>query len=503
MFFDLAEIENGSSLDFDVCIIGAGAAGITLALELEQTSASVCLLEAGGLEFQTQVQDIYQGEVTGIYYPPLDVVRLRYFGGTTNHWSGQSTPLGPNDFERRSWIESSGWPIEYAEFASYLQRAQKICRLGHYGFLWDEWKEQSGVPAFPFEGGGIEPVVFRFPKPVTRFGEIYRQNLEDAKNLTCLLHASVLQLVTNEGESQVTAAKVTGLHGRKVDVRARFFIIATGGIENSRLLLVSGPKGGPGLGNNNDLVGRYFMEHPNFDSGEILLEDSDSTTYLTNPFLSAGGHKIRVDFRLNPERQAELEILNHSAFLLPSWLNRRSSARAAGILTRAWRRLERMLDFEEERESEGVFALRVRLERAPRYGSRVTLSDEVDAFGMPQAKLHLEVGELEERTLQVIQEEFAKELGRSGRGRMRLGFNAIEKNWPAGAGWQNHHCGGTRMSSTPREGVVDRNCRIHGVENVYIAGSSVFPTGGHANPTLNLVTMTLRLSDHIKKELMA
>lgn len=494
MITDLQEIADGSTLDFDLCIIGAGAAGIALAMEHSESSIKVCLLEAGGFDFEPEVQEVYEGATSGIEYLPLESVRLRYFGGTTNRWAGQSTPLDSLDFETRDWVESSGWPISYAEFAGYLTRAQAICRLGASDFAWETWKGHPCLPQFPLESSGFEPVVLRFPEPVTRFGEDYRVNVETASDVLCLLHASVLRLETNEAGTRVTVAKVAGPGNRRINIQARFFVVATGGIENSRLLLLSGPVGSHGLGNEKDQVGRHFMEHPNFDASEVVLNNIAAVPFLAQPLFSAGAHRFRLDVKLSSTTQAAGKILNHSAFLIAA---EPPQQRMKTHPSRVWNEVDRPLDFQSEKR----FKLRVRLESPPRYGSRVKLSAERDSFGLPRADVHMTLGEQERETIAAVHKAFAREIGRAAMGRMRIDVDAIEQISSKDLGWQSHHCGGTRMSSSPNTGVVDENCRIHGIDNVYVAGSSVFPTSGHANPTLNLLALTLRLSDHLKKKL--
>ena len=500
MFVDLSEIADESKLDFDLCIIGAGAAGITLAREHAGSAAKICLLEAGGFEYDSDVQEFYEGDVSGIEYLPLDVVRLRYFGGTTNHWAGQSVPLDPLDFDRRDWVEASGWPISYAEFAKYLPRAQGACKLGIPDFAWNTWKEKDGVPTFPLAGGDFEPVVLRHPEPVTRFGEVYREDVEKALNVTCFLHANVLRVDTNTSGTHATSVELAGFGNRRVTINAKFFIVATGGIENARLLLLSGPSGGPGLGNKKDQVGRHFMEHPNFDTSEVVLDDVTASRYLAEPKIDVNDQPFRLDFRLSAERQAELEILNHSAFLVSARPvpAKDFMSRAMAYTSRSWNTFERTLGFASEIKT---FKMRVRLETPPRYESRVKLSRERDSLGLPRADVSMILGEQERRTVTAVHDAFAHEIGRLGLGRMRVNQDAIKQLSPEDLGWQIHHCGGTRMSSSSETGVVDENCRIHGVDNVYVAGSSVFPTSGHANPTMNLLALTLRLSDHMKEKL--
>jgi len=261
--------------------------------------------------------------------------------------------------------------------------------------------------------------------------------------------------------------------------------LATGGLENSRLLLTSGPDGDlpggwPDLGNENDVVGRYFMEHPNFDTGEV---DIGGAAYLQEPNREFSLQRVRMDSQLLPGIQERENILNHSVFLV----GRRQSG---GWISRWWNRI-----FGSDASA---YALRVRLEQAPDPDNRITLTGETDALGVRRLKLSLNVGALETRTVDIVSRYFARAVGLADIGRMRLDFDPSGTGWAAEAGWQYHHYGGTRMHDNPQLGVVDADCRVHGVENLFIAGSSVFPTGGHANPTLNLVALAIRLGDHIK-----
>lgn len=468
-----------------MCIVGAGAAGITLALELTGTGIDVVLLESGGFDYEDRVQDMAAGETAGLTYRDLDAARLRYFGGTTNHWAGQSRPLDDLDFKQRDWVPDSGWPFGREELDPFMPRAERWCRLVPREQETIDWNAQSFEPDFPIAEGGFRPALLRYPEPIFSFGEVYRQSISDAPDVRCILHASVVKFVSDPNGRTVEFIRLASIGGRKATLRARHVILTTGGLENSRLLLTSGPDGDlsdawPGLGNRNDVVGRYFMEHPNFDTGEV---DIGGAAYLQEPNRDFPNQRVRLDSQLSPEIQAQEKILNHSVFLV-------GRRRGGGRIARWWNRT-----FGGDASTH---ALRVRLEQAPDPGNRITLTRETDALGVRRLKLTLNVGALETRTVDVVSQYFARAVGIADIGRMKQDFDPSGTDWTAEAGWQYHHYGGTRMHDDPRKGVVNADCRMHDVENLFVAGSSVFPTGGHANPTLNLVALAIRLGDHIK-----
>ena len=211
-----------------------------------------------------------------------------------------------------------------------------------------------------------------------------------------------------------------------------------------------------------------------------------------------GDTRLRRDFKLNATLQTEQKILNHSAFFIPATRRGEQHVGGSSFMTKIKRRLNRWFGLDEKPAQPSLdFALRVRLEHAPYASSRIKLSTEKDAFGQPKGHLHMALGPLETKTIDAVQRATAAAIGASGLGRMQIDETTLTNNFPKNAGWQYHHLGGTRMANSPKNGVVDHNCKIFGLANGYIAGGSVFPTSGHANPTFNLVALTLRLSDHL------
>ncbi|MGH9026526.1 MAG: FAD-dependent oxidoreductase, partial [Acidimicrobiia bacterium] len=243
----------------DVCIVGGGAAGITLALELANAQLSVVVLESGDTEREESVEALAGGVTTGRSYP-LATTRLRYLGGATNHWSGFCRPLDPIDFEPRPWIPYSGWPFSRAELDPYYGRAQTVCGLGPFEYDVDWWQERVGLETLP-DDGVLATALYQVSPPV-RFGEEYRPALTAAANVDVYLHADVVGLdLAPDGEA-VSRARVATLAGNSWSASARVFVLAAGAIEVARLLLTSRDQQPEGIGNANDLIGRFFMEHP-------------------------------------------------------------------------------------------------------------------------------------------------------------------------------------------------------------------------------------------------
>ncbi len=477
MIIDLNALDDGTTIEADVAIIGGGAAGIALSLQMLGSGVDVAMVESGGLDYEAETQALYEGDITGLDYFPLDSARLRFLGGSTNHWGGQSLPLEALDFTERDWVPDSGWPVSFEEYLRYLPRAEPFCRLTVAEAGPAVWKVGADMPDFPFDETAFQPTMVRYPEAGFSFGSLHRRTLERAERVTCYLHANAVGFDTGPMRRGIEGVRLASLDGRRATLRARTYVLATGGIENCRLLLAAG------LGNDNDLVGRYAMEHPNYDTGPVLISESQ---WFANAIRKVDSQVVRLDTRLDAAAQAEARILNHSAFLL-----RRPEPRQ-GRVARLWDRLSDRFTGPEM----ASFDLRVRLEHAPRPESRITLTDATDALGMPRVAFHYQVGDLESRTLAHVCDEFARAVGVADIGRMKV--DADLGSWTESMDWQYHHCGGTRMHADPRKGVVDADCKVHGIDNLYVAGSSIFPTSGQANPTMNLLAFTVRLSDHLK-----
>jgi len=505
MHIDARELPNNSLIEGDLCIIGAGAAGISLALEFLNTSNKVILLEGGGFEYESQMQDLYKGKTTGQRYFPLESARLHYFGGTTGHWAGFCSPLDPIDFEKRDWVPLSGWPIKRTDLDPYYARAHKNLDLGPYEYQDSYWMAQNPkIDSLPLDHEVVYNKMWQFSPP-TRFGEKYKDTIVKAPNIHLYTYANVTNIDANEHASTIQQVTVKNFAGKTHTVKAKKFVLACCSIQNARLLLASNKQAKYGLGNDNDLVGRHFMEHLEIKSAELWLTKPEALKLYA---WESGKTKARAELAISPEKQRELKILNGTASLLPLKIARKEPAFIDMWTADTAERKKNMLKFDAEEKKalaesgHDSYQLFTRIEQAPNPDSRVTLDNEVDALGMPRAMLHWVLTPLEKRSIREIYKLIGKELAIIDKGRVRLLEYLRDENdntWPefTGGGW--HHMGTTRMSDSPKQGVVDANCKVHGINNLFVAGAACYATAGAPNPTLTLVALTIRLADHLKQ----
>ena len=514
MLIDARTVPPNHTVESDLCIVGAGAAGITLARELSGSASSVVLLESGAFEPDERTQQLCNGEIIGHPYHPLVTTRLRYFGGSTNHWTGACRALDAIDFEKRDWVPNSGWPFDRVHLEPYYRKAQPLCELGPFAYDGASWEDETSKQ-LSFETGRIESTVFQFSPP-TRFGNVYRETIVNASNIDTYLNANVTEFETRENGHTVTHANVACFEGNEFKVTARHFVLAAGGIENPRLLLLSNQAHNSGIGNDKDLVGRFFLEHPHIYTGE-LMPTNDSVLSEFYQTRAVAGTRLRGALTLSAATLRKERILNFAAFLRPAhipgdeslqylsdMLRRRQAPR--NFLYHLRRFLMDIGDISEARcrrvlgTTRTVFSLHNRSEQSPNPASRVVLADERDALGKRMAALDWQLSDIDKYSLRRAHEILAIELGRAGLGRLRLQLDDGPE-WPATLSGGNHHMGTTRMHDDPNHGVVDQSCKVHGVSNLYVAGSSVFPTAGFSNPTLTIVALAIRLAEHLQGEM--
>jgi choline dehydrogenase-like flavoprotein len=505
MFVDGRSIEDGSVLTTDIAIIGAGAAGITIARELADSKIDVTLIESGGLDFEPDTQALYDGQSVGMSYP-LDSSRLRYFGGSTNHWGGWCRPFDALDFEQRDWVENSGWPITRDDLDPFYRRAIEVCQIPSFNFDDPEgWSEGGRYEPLDLPGNDVLTRFFLYSPP-TRFGQVYRNAISKASNIRTLLHSNVLEIVPDETAKTVKQLNLGTLSGKRFSVSPKICILATGGVENARLLLLSNSMEKAGLGNAHGVVGRYFMEHPHVDRPvEMLFTNPDAVADYYRTYTKINGTNLRAVFMFSADYQ-------------------RRSRRVGTVMT-FYESKEIRTDVESEekdpdvnrsiepgllnliRSTTSTPATSPRLGR--RYGSgcateqipnplsRITLSNERDVLGQNRASVEWRLSGEDRANLRRNMETLARTIGNWGKGRVRILFPDRD-SWEEAEGWGNHHMGTTRMANDPRRGVVNADCRVHGIANLYVAGSSVFTTSSTVNPTLTIVALALRLADHVQ-----
>jgi choline dehydrogenase-like flavoprotein len=520
MFVDSRKVEPESTVTADICIIGAGAAGITLARELSDTNREVVVLESGGLELEEATQALCAGTVVGRRYTDLAVDRLRFLGGATNHWDGSCKPFEPIDFEKRDYIPHSGWPFGRDELEPYYRKAQVICQLGPYTYDPTDWKVGDAGPFDFGSGARIRTGLFQ-NSPPTRFGIAYRGDLERPPTLKVMLHANVVEIETTETAAEVTRLRVECLQGPKFWVKAPHYVLATGGIENARILLNNDKVEKAGLGNANDLVGRFFMDHPNLDKTGVVTFNKTYPNFGFYDYHTVNGIKMYGYLMATPETQRKEQLPNFfisfthrqladESLAVASLRSIYKSARKGEWPDHLGYHLGRVLhdvdglaeaiyDRASHRDA-AIFSTSYSSEVPPNPDSRVTLTSDLDALGQREPQLDWRLPSDFQSNMERAHKLVGEELGRAGFGRLQ--FNTFETVQDPMTGIEpgHHHMGTTRMHEDPKQGVVDANCRVHGKANLFIAGSSVYPTYSFDDPTMTLVALAIRLADHLKSK---
>jgi choline dehydrogenase-like flavoprotein len=531
-FIDFEELEDGSSIEADLCIAGSGPAGASIAKEFAGSKVQVLILEGGGLEQSLADQALYDFENVGaIRNTPQDRVRNRSIGGTSNLWNGRCASFDDIDFESKAWLPHSGWPINLSDILPYLDRSRKYLGIGPN--IYDErlWKEFGiSSPRSRIDPAHLKSQFWQYSRDKrnslepTRFSRTIAGI--NSRNVKLLMHANITHINTSEDGARVESLEVRTFDGRRTEIKANAVVLACGGLENARLLLASNKIARDGVGNSHDLVGRFLMDHPGCPLGwykphRFALIQSRFGYYSLDH--KEGRNLYDFGLMLSPDIQRKEHLLNCAAFLsqapsaYDSWSalkrlvgpgtercrSRRAKDVAAVIgdlpwlLGNVYRRLARRQGPIHRTNELLLYCL---VEQTPDPSSRVTLAEQTDALGMPLLRVDWRIGELERRSVMRLSELVVLELRRSGfEGAFRNNQLLEDTNWRSQFIDHNHPSGTTRMSDSPKRGVVDRNCKVHEVKGLYIAGSSVFPTAGHANPTLMIVALAIRLADWLKR----
>ena len=542
------EIVRDAVLQANICIVGGGPAGITLALELARTGQSILLLESGDLAAHDDAQALNVGEVVdeALHSPP-DKYRQRGFGGSTAIWGGRCVPFDPIDFAARPWMEHSGWPISYDDVESYYPAANALCEAGEY-----EYDARLATP------GGMRPVlrgfaprhfeingIERFSCP-THFGQRYQARLRSAPNIRVLLRATVTRLRSSRDGSQIESLDVRNSKDIGFSVAADRFVLALGGVETPRLLLTSNDVHARGIGNAADLVGRFYMCHIAGTIGRLQVSGPSDNVWHGYD-VAADGTYCRRRISLRPDVQTAMELSNTvfrmhhpriadpqhrtgplSAIFLAqnfisyeyakrlvsdvpptaaTWfrhgLNAATDAMSTIRFLGHWLRdrtlAERKFPSIIIRPRTNLFSLDFHAEQVPNPDSRIALAAATDRFGNRQVQIdwrytHKDV-ETVEKSFALLQADLAEQaLGQLTLAPDETDFETVVRRDGAYGG---HHIGTARMSASAASGVVDRDGKVFDVNNLYIAGSATFPTSSQANPTLTIVAMALRLAGHL------
>lgn len=531
MITDIRQLPDGAAIAADICIIGGGAAAIAMATRLAGGALKVAIFESAGRAPAPATTALAAGETSGIPYFALDDSRVRAFGGSTYRWGARSAPLKRIDYERRDWAPMSGWPFSGEELSPYDAAAHDLIGLRR-PFAYDgEAFAELKIDMPPVDRAVFDFAAFQFGKTLI-FGEAYAPALASAPNIEVYLHATVCDVALSPDGARIESARVKTLDGKEFSATARIFVLAGGGIENPRLLLNWNARFPKGLCNENDLVGRHFMEHPTFTAGTVQAQDWQSLCDIFSPGL-VGGRFVETGLAPSAAFQRDRRILNAVARVRPvvsadatqalreiiwnamhrkiplnlgwyrnEWLRERIGAIARDPFSIPLNIVRHLQGKPKRFKADGVI-LEIRTEQAPNPESRVKLADAKDPLGLRRAHLHWAMTPADKRTMRVVAEAADGELRRLGLGSIKFGDWLADEGltWSDDMVGGHHHMGTTRMSDSPADGVVDRNCKAHSLDNLYIAGSSVFPTAGFVNPTYTILCLALRLADHLKGRL--
>ncbi|MEM9387016.1 MAG: GMC family oxidoreductase [Pseudomonadota bacterium] len=528
MIIDLNQNEAPERQRAQVCVIGAGAAGQAVAMRLADKGVDVLLLESGGPEFDAEQQAIAKGDNVGEEYYELDTTRLRLFGGTAAIWGGRCAELDAIDFEKRDYLPHSGWPITKADLAPYYEHAFR--EMGLERPAGDRLWSVVGRHKPAFDAAKLDAGLWCFDENGERFTDTRRGSLGKVR---IVLGTTVTKFDVG-AQGLVEAITAQSLGGRTVQFVAEHFVLAAGALESVRLLFAAVPERPQGFGNDRDQLGRYFMEHPHARGGQILPVSLAQSILVLPRALRVQGKRYAAYLRPADALQRSLGILNTSisfAARRHEGMQMDALSAATGKLkhdlpsTRFWRSLYkglkgaaiRLLEVSDPwptvfslkrgHEKKGLYAV-VRAEQAPIPESRVTLGEQVDALGMRRLALDWQFSDIDKRSVRVLMETLKGEYQRLGWGDVALASWLHEEN----TAWQTdplisahpiggyHHMGGTRMGEAPASSVVDAHCKLHESPNLYVASSSVFPTGGWANPTMTIIALADRLGDHLASQ---
>jgi choline dehydrogenase-like flavoprotein len=551
MIISEKDIIQGVCLETEICIIGSGPAGISIALELIKANKKIVILTGGGYHETEFNRDLNKGSVdSNCSHEPLEENRRRVFGGASTAWGGRCIPMDAIDFQKRSWIPNSGWPISDNDLKPYYEIASTYLKTGIFDYnAPTAFKQKQNEILYGIDNEDIiSTKIERWSTPVN-FAKEFAQFFKNQNNVKVIINSHLITFETFDEKKIKLINAIVG--NKKFTIKANFFILACGGIENPRLLLASKNKFHPnGIGNKYDIVGRFYMSH--FFGTYATLVPNDRKNIIFNFEKDKTGVYLRRRWWITEKAQHEKLIGNVIFFLHKAndqnghkdvlfsfvyiakyfisliseksiksvkakWIKSKADfyVHSTVILKEGWRDLpqiikmafkrfqKRRLPFIIPNVNSEQFGLYFQAEHNPNYDSRITLDEtNCDVMGIPYANVKIEFSELDKRTIIESHKIFVDRYIKANLGKVTFSENGLndfinKKIYSFNS--SAHHLGTTRMSNDPAYGVVDKNCLVHGMTNLYVAGSSIFPTGGHVNPTFTIVAMAIRLGEHINK----
>jgi choline dehydrogenase-like flavoprotein len=551
VYIDGRQIAHGEVLEADVCIVGGGPAGITIALELLDSPSSVILVESGGWRPNKLTQGLNHGELApASRHPPPEMYRERRFGGSSAIWGGRCVPLTRSDFEPRNGVTNSGWPLRYDDLIPYYSKAMSYCEAGEFAF---DNAEAHRPIIDGLDSRQIAVGLERFSPP-TDFGRRYKSRLTRSQSHKIVLESTCVGLQSDGSGRHVETVACTTISGNTFSIRARYIVLAAGGLESVRLLAASVATFPAGLANSSGLLGRYYMCHLEGTLGELQVAPGRPVTW--GFVKTTDGVYAKHHLRLSDETQRRHQLRNmifrlHHAnpvdpghgdpvlslmfvakrFILPEYRRKiatveldalkelpkgsRLLARHAANIARSPLRLigflsswaiqrharYRRVPYVALYSKRGTYPVDYNAEQTPLHDSRILLTGDRDRFGIPKLRIDWRVSPDDIDSIAASYRHLQHILASTEVATLNMNGSTLDQDARRAIAVGGHHIGTARMSSDPRQGVVNPQCRTHDIDNVYVAGSAVFPTSGSANPTLTIVALALRIADQLKHSL--
>ncbi|HEY3695291.1 GMC family oxidoreductase [Phenylobacterium sp.] len=512
MLFDFDKDDFPAGRRFEVCIVGAGAAGLVLAHELTRRGHDVLLVEGGGeSRWERRSQALNRSYIRGNKFAGAHSGRFRALGGSTSAWAGQIMEFDELDFSPREWVEGSGWPIRKSDLQPYYRRAMEI--EGVAGQLQEDEAVWASVGLEPPPLGEDLHMSFSRYTPEKKFARLFSEMIRGPR-LTVVLHANLVTMLPSEDERSIAELRFRSLKGKEASLNAKYVILCLGGIETSRLLLNQAfcPWNASGF------VGRHFQDHIQCFAGDLKGADLSQPNWPFGPYRLAEKYLPKV--KLTAEAQRKYEVLNVNGMIefqdgvYPTLrtgikvLGGPAAAVGIGEFLQMAPRAPGAIWHHFQIKKDPNYALpwarpklSVYCEQSPKSESRITLSNKRDKLGLRRANIDWQISEQELQTIRVYAKVAQEAFARSGAGEVVLDPDLFTDRIVEKCTDQFHHCGGARMAENARDGVVDADLRLHGIENAFLCSSAVFPSSGFTNPTHTIIALAVRLSDHLDSAL--
>ena len=525
MLIDIKTVNEPQTFLADVCILGGGVAGIVLAKELSSKNINITVLDSGGETYEQKTQDLYKAESKPNVFPPPSSSRLRFLGGSSNHWENSVERFDPIDFKKREWVAQSGWPIDYEDVEKYYPEAEQYCGVGKEGFNLKHWEDKLNFKDIFFNSELLDTAISKSASPPTRFFEKYGEELTKQSNVTVLKNANITDIDFDTEKQSINSATFRAFNKPDCRIKAKIFIMCFGGIENARMLLTFNEKYNDKLGNQFDNVGRYFMEHPTIRAAHFYpLQNKLNKVYagiLSDSYFIHGRCKLKEstlyknqtnNLRLYFKERSKLDLSHgiSSSHILTDSLKKKEIPDDFGthlvnvlkdidLISETFLRKKFDTSFVDDADDFSGYQIVSMIEQTPDKNNRITLGNTRDLLNIKKINIDFKITETDKKSAWRSLELLAQDPILQSLGRVRLLKKRDSRIWDSQLGFGHHHMGTTRMSHTEKNGVVDSSSKVFGTKNFYIAGCSVFPTGGHVPPTLTIVAMAIKLANEIKR----